>query len=222
MTDIQAALFDVDGTLTAGGQMWQGLLKSPDVQKSRIAWLYLTAVPHHLLSRAGAVSQAQFRDRWVRLMAWLMTGWSEAQVQHLYSHIAQDYLIPDLRPDVVSVLKNHKQQGHYVALVSTMFEGILRALADHVGADAGIGSQVAMVNGQCTGRIVGPACSGARKLDFAREHLAGQVPLDACTAYADSKSDIEFLSGVGYPVATYPDDAMRLAAEKRGWRIYTG
>jgi len=226
MIDIQAALFDIDGTLTRGDEMWAAsLIKSPDVSRLRKAWLYAGALPHHLLSRAEIVSQADFRDRWVRLLAWLMTGWSAAQVQAHYDRIMLETLIPTLRADVVEILKQYKAQGHCVVLVSTMFSGVVEGVAAALGADAGLGSRVEMKDGRCTGRIVGQPCSGVRKIDFSREYLAQHLPgisLAACAAYADSRSDIPFLNGVGHPVAVYPDDAMRAAAQQHGWDIFSG
>jgi HAD superfamily hydrolase (TIGR01490 family) len=222
---VRAALFDIDGTLTAGGEVWAPLVKSPDVPPLRRAWLYATAMPHYGLSSAGIVSQAAFRDRWVRLMMWLMTGWRHDRVQAMCSAIVRNHLAPALRPDVVDILKQHKAAGHPVILVSTMFGEIVRDLAEQVGGDIGLGSEVEIRDGVCTGRVVGETCSGARKLNFAKRCLEQRFPdlsLDACAAYADSASDIPFLSGVGHPVAVYPDAAMRATASERSWPIYEG
>jgi HAD superfamily hydrolase (TIGR01490 family) len=224
-TGVRAALFDIDGTLTAGGEVWGPLVKSPNVPSLRKAWLYVTAIPHYGLSKAGVVSQAGFRDRWVRLMAWLMTGWPYSQVQALCRDIVHDHLMPALRPDVVDILKRHNAAGHPVILVSTMFGEIVGGLAEQVGADARLGSELEIQNGVCTGRIEGQTCSGARKVDFAERYLKQRLPdlsLAVCAAYADSASDIPFLSGAGYPVAVYPDPAMRRAASERGWPVYEG
>jgi HAD superfamily hydrolase (TIGR01490 family) len=224
-TGVRAALFDIDGTLTAGGEVWGPLVKSPKVPPLRKAWLYVTAMPHYGLSKAGVVSQAGFRDRWVRLMAWLMTGWPYSQVQALCNDIVHDHLMPALRPDVVDILKGHSAAGHPVILVSTMFGEIVGGLAEEVGADAGLGSELEIQNGICAGRIDGQTCSGARKLDFVERYLKERLPelsLADCAAYADSASDIPFLSGAGYPVAVYPDAVMRAAATERGWPVYEG
>lgn len=225
LSRVRAALFDVDGTLTAGSGPWKPLLRSPDVPLARKGWLYATAMPHYLLSKGRLLNQAGFRDRWVRLMAWLMTGWPSPAVEAMYREIVYSQLVPDLRPDVVGILKEHREQGHYVVLVSTMFAGVVQELAQFLSAHAGLGSRVAMRDGRCLGAIDGPTCSGARKLEFVRDHLedvAGQVVLADCAAYADSRADVPLLSGVGHPVAVYPDSAMRSQAQARGWRIFDG
>jgi HAD superfamily hydrolase (TIGR01490 family) len=223
--NVRAALFDIDGTLTSGGEVWSALITAPDVSWFKRTWLYVSAMPHYMLSKTGIVSQVGFRDRWVRLMAWLVAGWSVQQAQAIYGQIVAEGLLPMLRPDVVDSLKQHKALGHPVVLVSTMFEGVVSGFAEHVGADTGLGSQVEFRDGRCMGRIVGQTCSGLRKVDFARRYLEQHHPglsLADCAAYADSRSDIPFLAGVGYPVAVYPDEAMRAAALEHGWPIYEG
>ena len=225
LSNVRAALFDVDGTLTSGGSVWRPLLRSPDVSPAKKAWLYATAMPHYLLSKGRMASQAGFRDRWVRLMAWLMAGWSVEAVEEICQEVASTQLAPNLRLDVVDILKQHQQHGHYVVLVSTMFEGIVQEIARLLGADVGLGSRVAVQDGRCLGRVEDMTCSGERKVQFVREHLAQRperISLAECAAYADSRADFPLLASVGYPVAVYPDSAMRAYAEKRGWRVFGG
>ncbi|HEX3051015.1 MAG TPA: HAD-IB family hydrolase [Aggregatilineaceae bacterium] len=216
-----AALFDIDGTLTTGGDVWGVLLKQ--ISRSRKRRLYAMALPHYALSQVGIVSEAKFRDRWVRLMAGLMKSWSEEQVLSIYEQITNRVLLPALRKDVINILKQHQSQGHPVILVSNMFEGIVQRFATAIGADAGLGSRVAMHNGHCTGRIEGLTCSGERKVIAAREYLSRVYPhisVEQCAGYGDSRSDIGFLSNVGCPVAVYPDTALRLVAQTRSWQIF--
>lgn len=219
------ALFDIDGTLTSGGDFWHVLISSPQVNPLRRGWLYASGLPHYMLSKAGLVNQAAFRDRWVRLMAWLMSGWSSDQVQAVAEKIMHEALVPALRPDVVAVMKQHVADGTPVVLVSTMFERVVTGMADHLGAEAGLGSVVEMRNGHCTGRIIGQTCSGGRKLDFAQRYIEQHhtgIALVDCAAFADSASDIPFLAGVGHPTAVYPDDVMRAAAVERHWPVLEG
>jgi len=224
-SNVRAALFDIDGTLTTGGEVWAILLASPRVKAWRKVWLYLTVYPHYMLTKLRLADQAAFRDRWIRMMAWLITGWSEEEYRVLCERMVQETLVPTLRDDIVAILKAHHRNGHKVLLVSTMFEGIVKAMARVVGADDGLGSQVGFLSGRCTGRIVGDTCAGARKVDFARRYLEsveGQISLDACVAYADSASDVPFLMGARFAVATYPDETMRQVAVDRGWPIIPG
>lgn len=224
-SEVKAALFDIDGTLTHGGAVWDPLLKSARVSSWRKLWLYSTAMPHHILSKTGLVSQSRFRDRWVRLMAWLMTGWTQQDVLEVCRSIVWNRLIPDLRADVVAILKEHRQHHRIVLLVSTMPHLVVELLAEHLGANAGLGTTLAIVDGHATGRVVGSPCAGARKVqrieDYFREHQIA-ISLSECAAYADSASDIPLLAAAGFPTAIYPDTAMRAAAIRAGWPVFAG
>lgn len=223
--EARAALFDIDGTLTTGGWIWRPLVTSRDVALMRKVWLYATAFPHYGLSKTHLVSQAGFRDRWVRLMAWLVTGWSHAQVRTLCHTIVREMLIPNLRADVVEIATYYRHHNRPVILVSTMFDAIVTQFSAHLAVSAGLGSVLAFDGDVCRGKIVGETCSGERKVAFANRLLAAQWPeisLDECAAYADSSSDIALLSAAGFPVAVYPDSVMQKAAHEARWTVYTG
>lgn len=225
MPEARAALFDIDGTLTTGGWIWRPLVTSPDVALMRKAWLYATAFPHYGLSKAHLVGQAGFRDRWVRLMAWLVTGWGRAQVRTLCDTIVREMLIPNLRKDVVEIARYYRQHDRPVILVSTMFDEIVTQFATHLDVSAGLGSVLAFDGDVCRGKIVGETCSGERKVAFAERMLTARWPgisLGECAAYADSSSDVVLLSAAGFPVAVYPDSRMQKAAHEAGWTVYSG
>ncbi len=221
--DIQAALFDIDGTLTTGEDFWDVLIYSPKVSLARRTQLYAKTVPIYALVKGHLANQARFRSRWVHYMAGLMRGWEAAEVDALCNDIVRERLVPGLRPDVVRLLNGHKAAGHPVLLVSTMFESIVRGLAQHLGADVGIGTPVEMHDGYCTGCVVGETCSGTQKAQYVQRYFETHTPelsLAACAAYADSQSDVPFLMAVGHPTAVYPDHAMRRAAEQHRWPIH--
>ena len=220
---IRAALFDIDGTLTTGGDFWDVLIYSPNISFARRAQLYLKTLPMYALVKGHIADQARFRSRWVHYMADLMRGWQAEEGDALCNEIVQNRLIPGLRSDVVRILKQHKTAGHPVLLVSTMFEPIVRGLALYLGADAGLGTPVEIHNGYCTGRVAGETCSGSRKAIYVQRYFEThslELPLAGCAAYADSQSDIPFLMAAGYPTAVYPDSEMRRAAEQHQWPIH--
>ncbi len=219
---IRAALFDVDGTLV-NGHVWSGILDYPAVSRWQVRRLYMRAIPQLVLRRLYIRSETAFRDHWVRGLAGLLRGWSVEQLTELSEWIAADYLLPQYREDVIALLKQHKEAGHVVILVSTMFSDVLQQIARHLGADDWLGTALEIREGVLTGHIQGVSCVGPRKLDFVRTHLADRYPdisLGDCVAYADSYSDSTLLAAVGRPVAVYPDDELRTAALEQGWAIH--
>ncbi len=182
--NVRAALFDIDGTLNHGRRRVGGAHPLAGCQPIKRAWLYATAMPHYLLSKTGVVSQAGFRDRWVRLMAWLMAGWSEQQAQaHLRSDRDRGGCCRCCRSDVVEILKQHKALGHPVILVSTMFEGIVSGICRACWRERRAWDhRSSFAMGAVPGRVIGETCSGARKVDFARRYLEQHILIDRWTA----------------------------------------
>ncbi|MBN2470949.1 MAG: HAD-IB family hydrolase [Anaerolineae bacterium] len=219
---IQAALFDVDGTLV-DGRVWRGILEYPKVSRQRVRWHYTQTLPHWLRLKVQANYETQFRDRWVRGLAGLLKGWPEQDVEDMAAWIADDFLAGMYRQDVVGLAAAHREQGQPVVLVSTMFPPVLRAIARRVGADAVVGTAFEVREGVLTGRLAGESCVGPRKLDFAQRYLADAYPdfaVHHCAAYADSYSDAALLGAAAEACAVYPDAALHQVAQERGWRIY--
>ncbi len=217
-----AALFDVDGTLV-NGHVWTGILAHPDINRWQVRRLYARTMPRLLWRRLYLLSETGFRDRWVRGLAGLLRGWTVQQVEALAAWVAADFLLSTYRPDAVALLRRHKEQGHRVILVSTMFTHVLAQIADYLGADAWLGTSLDIKDGRVSGRVNGVSCVGPRKLDFVRDYLAAHAPgvtLANCAAYADSFSDALLLGAVGRPVAVYPDDQLRQIAREQGWTIH--
>ena len=74
------------------------------------------------------------------------------------------------------------------------------------------------MDGRFTGRLDGPFCYGAGKLERLTAAL-GPVDLAAAYAYADSGSDVPLLEACGNPVAVRPDRRLRAVALSHGWPI---
>ncbi len=216
---VRAAFFDVDGTLVRG-HVWSAILAHPDVSRARVWRLYASLLPRWFASKLHLVSQMGFRSRWVQGLALLLAGWERERVERMNEWVAEEFLADRYRDDVVEFLRQHKERGDYVILVSTMFEGTTMRIAKRLGADAGLGSVLEFSDGICTGKISGEPCVGSRKLDFIRAHLAARdlsVDLSEASAYAGSFSDAPLLAAVGHPTAVYPQKELLKTAEERGW-----
>ncbi len=187
----------------------------------QIRLLKTRVLPVYLGQKLGLVSDVIFRDRWIVGMARIMKGWSQEQARVVFDWVVNE-MAGQLREDVLTRLGEHKQKGDQVVLVSGMFDAWGQAFARRVGAYGVLGSKLAYENGVCTGKLVGKAVVGPRKLDAIHGYLAANgfsSDLSSCYGYADSFSDVSLLEAVGHGVATYPDEELRVVAEKRGWEI---
>ena len=218
-----AAFFDVDGTLFTG-HVWRGMLQYFAEHRSpldvRLFWYY--HMPLFLLRKMKLIGEERFRGPWAANLAWLARGWTADQLQAMYDWVAQTYVTPLRREDTIAKLAEHNARGHLTVLVSTGFTGLIEAIGTTVGAQMAVGTDVAMKNSRCAGRIIPPLVIGAQKGREVRKRLAARnidVDYAASYAYADSVTDMGLFDLVGNPRPVYPDAELAAVAAQRGWPI---
>jgi HAD superfamily hydrolase (TIGR01490 family) len=219
-----AAIFDLDGTLF-DGHVWLAVAQYHRSRRVNRRWFY-TYVAVHMplwyLHKLGPLSAERARYLWARNMAWTLRGFDQAQARAMFVWIADEYILPLLRPDVVQRLHHHQAQGHLVLLLSGAFEGLLAIVGEHLGIDHVLGTRLVQHNGRYVGRALPPICQGQGKLQRLQAYLAGPgkgIDLAESYAYADSLTDRPVLQTVGHPVAVYPDQELAALADRRGWPV---
>lgn len=215
-------MFDIAGTLTSI-DVWKGLTASPAIDPARLRRLWRGQLPFYALYKLRLLSEYRFRHVWVNGLAKLVKGMSQAEIEAIFNWMIEDYLTPYYRHDVIDELQQHKANGVYVVLVSNMFAAFSQQFAAKVGADYGIGTQLAFADGRATGQIEGKPCAGPEKIQYVVEHLQAVLPSvslqEQGAGYADSFSDRALLGAVKVPTATYPDTRLASFAQEQGWRI---
>lgn len=124
-------------------------------------------------------------------------------------------------PGALMRLEWHAAQGHRIFLVS----GTLQPLAEAVARQLLLrvtpcATQLEIVGGRYTGRVVGDAVCGLAKAR-ALERLAVEHRLDLGRSYAygDSRGDRWMLGRVGQPAAVNPAMGLAQIARWRGWPV---
>jgi HAD superfamily hydrolase (TIGR01490 family) len=219
-----AAFFDFDGTLYTG-HVWQDLARHHWSAKQHRRWVVayvarnMSPVP---LYKLGLMSQEDFYRAWGETMAWLLRGWPLAQSRDLFERLTDEKIMPNLRDSVLTLLHQHQQQGHLVALVSGTFAPWLGVIASRLGVAHSIGTPLEIRDGCYTGQILSPFCHGPGKTHRIRRYLAEQgleVDWTASFAYADSGTDLPLLGAVGSPVAVCPDKVLLAHTQSQGWPV---
>lgn len=225
MTNLQkAAFFDVDGTLTTE-RVWKGMMTYFKMHHLRRGTHLVFMVYHYflyLLHKLKLISQSGYRKPWAANLAWFLRGMTEPQAQEIWDWVANHYLPPFWRSDILENLHKHMEQGDLVMLVSAGPASQLRTIAKTLGVSHAIGTEFILKNGKFTGKAA-TVCIDEEKATMAKEYLSRQnlaIDYKASTTYADGASDVHLLSMVGNPVATYPDEILAKIAADRGWKIY--
>jgi HAD superfamily hydrolase (TIGR01490 family) len=219
-----AAFFDFDGTLYTG-HVWQDLAGHHWSAKRHRRWVvaYVACNMAPLpLYKLGLMSQEDFYRPWGETMAWLLRGWPLDQGQALFEQLTDKQIMPNLRGNVLTLLRQHQDQGHLVALVSGTFAPWLEVIAGRLGLDHSVGTPLEVRDGRYTGRILRPFCQGSSKTHRVRAYLAEkslEVDWTASFAYADSGTDLPLLEAVGSPIAVCPDKALLTQTQDHGWPV---
>lgn len=198
-----AAFFDVDNTLI-------------NIKSMFSFWTYLKSEYSDILGEPQGKHEADLLDsingnacreevnrRYYRLFEGLEVDViAQAGRQWFQRHAQQDDFYIGKS---VERLNHHKQTGESVVFVSGSFSALLSPIASTLGVDNVICSDLEIINGRYTGKLVSEPTIGQGKrnriIRFAAEN---DVNLAMSYAYGDDVSDIPMLACVGHPRLVNP------------------
>jgi putative phosphoserine phosphatase/1-acylglycerol-3-phosphate O-acyltransferase len=220
-----AAFFDLDGTL-ATVHVWQALARhnwQQRVNRLALAGYMGTHYPQYLLYKLHLVSRDAAYTSWARDMPWLIGGLTLERAQTVFDWVADRQVIPSIRPDALTLLRQQQAQGRRVVLVSGTFQPLLETIGARLGVTECVGTRLKVSDDRYTGGATPPVCLGAGKAARLRQFLAEQgadIDLDASFAYGDGEWDVPILEMVGHPMAVYPEPGLLAQALRRGWPVF--
>jgi phosphatidylglycerophosphatase C len=131
----------------------------------------------------------------------LLGGRALAEIDQIARAHAARIAAARMRPDSLARWGWHRRAGHRLVIASASPGLYVRHLARHLGADAVVCTEMAVVNGRLTGALRGANCRGAEKARRVLAHLTEQ-PATRVWAYADGDTDrpLLALADVAIPV----------------------
>jgi putative phosphoserine phosphatase / 1-acylglycerol-3-phosphate O-acyltransferase len=208
------AFFDLDGTLVAG---YTAAVFFKHRVRNREVGLGEVGRTLQLWVRAQA-GRADFAE----ILALTAAGWkgrTDEDVHELGQKLFDDHIRDRMYPEMRSLVQAHQRQGHTVVLTSSATSYQIRPVAQALGVDDVICSQLTIADGLLSGGIdsspFGPGKSLAVQ-DFASEH---GIDLAESYAYADGDEDAALLHLVGNPRAVNPSGLLAGVARRRGWPV---
>jgi HAD superfamily hydrolase (TIGR01490 family) len=206
--------FDVDHTITDGstGRRFAETAARRGVLKLR----HLAMIPiSYALYRLGGGGIAFFEGQFP-----VLRGVEKTLFEELGRDVFERRTRKALRPEMRKLIESIKADGGEVILATSSLDFIVRPLADLLGIDILLASELEYKDGRCTGTLAGKALFGHAKRDAVLSYARGRgVALADCAFYSDSIHDLPLLLEVGKPVAVAPDRRLRREAEARGWSI---
>ncbi|MGB3893065.1 MAG: phosphoserine phosphatase SerB [Mycolicibacter sinensis] len=120
----------------------------------------------------------------------------------------------ELTPGARTTLRTLRRLGFKCGVVSGGFRQVIAPLADELKLDFVAANELEVVDGELTGRVIGPVVDRSGKADALREFAdrAG-VPLEQTVAVGDGANDIDMLATAGLGVAFNAKPALREVAD---------
>ena len=131
----------------------------------------------------------------------------------------KDDLADKISPLAVEQIREHKEAGDIVVMITGSSQFAANPIAKLVGIDHVLCSHLEIVDGVFTGKL-SRMCFGEHKVGLAERFAAEHgVDLSSSIFYTDSYNDLPMLDRVGEGVAVNADARLLRCARKRGWRV---
>jgi len=210
------AFFDLDGTLVAGytaAPFYRDRLARRDVGPVEFVSAMAIAADSALggdAARLGPLAVAGLR------------GQMYSELEAVGRRLFETDLAAAIRPEVRELVRAHQDRGHTVVLASSATRFQAGPIAEELGIEHVLCSEVECNDGRLTGRIAGGMLWGAAKAEAARTFARGHgIDARATFAYANGDEDVGLLAGFGHPCAVSPSSMLERVAAAEGWPVVT-
>lgn len=117
-------------------------------------------------------------------------------------------------------LREHQRVGREIVFVSGSFPALLAPIAEELGVEHVLATELEVRDGIYTGEIHLPQTIGEGKAEAVRYFLqARRVAPALCFAYGDDVSDRPMLEAVGQPTVVSGGRELEQWARRQGWRV---
>lgn len=208
---MQAALFDLDGTLLPGTSaerefirfaLQTGRQTAPAAVRAFLSWV--VRIP----TRGIQSNKTYFGGVETDLLAETAETFCQQQLT---------YHIPDQAKRLIAA---HRTAGDCLGIISGAPQLLIAPLKNLLDLDFVVGTKLACKQGRLTGDLDGPRVSGSEKVRLSDEVARTYgFDLHESAAYGNAFDDRFLLSAVAHPVAVNPEGRLARLAHKKGWPI---
>ncbi|GAC80083.1 putative phosphoserine phosphatase / 1-acylglycerol-3-phosphate O-acyltransferase [Gordonia malaquae] len=209
------AFFDYDGTLLDG-------FSAVAILRARLRSLEFTGaelLDGLMVALRGCSSEQDYAEV-LEATRPAFAGKTYAELLAMGEKLFKEDTASKLRPQMWQVIRAHRAKGHRIVIASSATRFQIEPIAKQIDADHALATDVEVIDGVVTGRILGRPLWGPGKAAAVRR-LAAEHDLDLASsfAYSDGNEDVPYLESVGHPAAISPQSGLRAVAEARGWPI---
>jgi HAD superfamily hydrolase (TIGR01490 family) len=157
---------------------------------------------------------------WTKGMMLQFKGQSAATLEAEARAWVAESVVGTVYPEADRIVREHRDRGHIVAIVSGATRFVAQPIAEHLGIEHLLYTRLEEEGGVFTGRVVEPICFEEGKIYWLQQFIEEQrIDLAKSWFYTDSITDLPLLDIVGHPVATNPDPMLYRTAVRRRWPV---
>lgn len=208
------AIFDLDGTLLSGDSdyNWGQFL----VEKG--------LVDVNVYKEANDKFFEQYQAGTLDIHEYLafslkpLIEFSKAEREALHSEFMDKKVRPMMQEEATKLLQFHKDQGHFLLLITATNQFVTDPIAVELGMDHIIAPVPEVIDDAYTGNIVGVPSFQDGKVTRLKQWLAETGhSMEGSYFYSDSRNDLPLLELVDHPIAVDADPTLTDIAKDRGW-----
>ncbi len=210
------AVFDLDGTITDIDtyiHFLVGLLIRNPVRILRASWLPIAVFMH----KASLRDNSWLKEVFLRSIA---GGMSRPMFEQWCQDFVRKILLNHIRPGAHEVIREHREAGHKLVLMTASFDFYTSHIAQALGFDELIATQAKWSESDTmTGLIDGKNCHGLEKVSRIESYIDNDRRDLVVIAYSDHHSDIPLSKWVDQFIAVNPTGRLRDYASSTGMKV---
>ncbi len=142
------------------------------------------------------------------------------QLQQWHQQFMQEKIEPILLDKAFEKLAWHKEQGHYILIITATNRFVTEPIAERLDVHELIAIEPEVVDGRYTGKVAGIPSFKEGKVTRLNKWLEDKEhDLAETWFYSDSHNDLPLLQLVGKPIAVDPDQQLKDTAVQNGWPV---
>ncbi|MCF6218404.1 MAG: HAD-IB family hydrolase [Gammaproteobacteria bacterium] len=212
------AIFDLDNTLLGGDSdaLWGAFIAEQGVVD---AGFYAKENQRFYEEyQAGKLDINEFLNFSLKPLSELTL----ATLNALHKQFMEEKIAPIMLPAAKNLLQEHRDQGHFLMIITATNRFVTAPIAQLLGVDALIATDPEMINNHYSGKVSGIPCFQEGKVKRLNQWLEeSNRTLGESWFYSDSQNDLPLLERVNHPIAVDPDPRLAEHATQRGWPLIT-
>ena len=209
------AFFDLDHTIlsVSSGAMLGKYLAEKKLLTLKHKFHFALAV---ILSKAHLITQHQAMSLVVKLWKNIPTA-NTVKSDDIFF---QEYILGNIREDARKEINFHLSKNAAVIMLSASVTPVCIRVANHLGFDDVLCSELEIVNDIYTGSLVGRYCHGKQKTIRAKLWCeTNSFSLKDAWYYGDDYEDRFILAAVGNPRCVTPRGKLKEFAARKNWEV---